>query len=342
MRVSSRLVQIWYIAWMASFQQRGEKWRAVVRRKGHPTQTETFERKADAQRWARKIEGAIDQGEFSAPSKVPLADLLTRYRNEVTPHKAGHKWETTRINKMLKLPWVNMPVSDVTDAMGHWVETQRAVVSSATINRELNVLSGVFTYVIKRWKVGLRSNPVRTIVRPARTKARTRRVLPAELQKLWGHFGAAPPTTSRSYVPWAFEFAIETGLRTGELIKLRWEDVNLEEGWVYVRPSKNGDSRHALLTVRAGEILQALPRTAETVFPINAGTLGVMFRGGCKDLSIINLHFHDARHEATSRLAKKLSVMELAAVIGHRDLKSLLVYYNPTPAELAAKLRGAG
>lgn len=325
---------------MASFQQRGDKWRAIVRRKGHPTQTETFERKADAQRWARKIEGSIDQGEFYAPSKEPLAKLLERYRDEVTPHKAGHKWETTRINKLLKLPWVHLPVSQVGDAIGHWVEAQRSVVSDATINRELNVLSGVFTYAIKRWKVGLRSNPIRAIVRPAKSRARTRRVADSELQRLWSHFGVGAPSTSKAYVPWAFEFAMETGLRTAELLKLRWADVNLEEGWVFVLPSKNGDSRHALLTPRATELLQALPRVADTVFPLNAGTLGVMFRAGCKAVGITNLHFHDARHEATSRLAKKLSVMELAAVIGHRDLKSLLVYYNPTPAELAAKLRG--
>lgn len=327
---------------MASFQQRGEKWRAVVRRKGHPTQIETFERKADAQRWARKIEGSIDQGEFYAQSKEPLAKLLRRYRDEVTPHKAGHKWETTRINKLLKLPWVDLPVSEVGNAIGHWVEEQRAVVSNATINRELNVLSGVFTYAIKRWRVALRSNPIRAIARPAKSKARTRRVADSELRRLWSHFGVGAPSTAKSYVPWAFEFAVETGLRTAELLKLRWEDVNLEEGWVFVLPSKNGDSRHALLTQRAAELLQGLPRVADTVFPVNAGTLGVMFRAGCKAVGVADLHFHDARHEATSRLAKKLSVMELAAVIGHRDLKSLLIYYNPTPAELAAKLRGGG
>ena len=160
-----------------------------------------------------------------------------------------------------------------------------------------------------------------------------------ELAALWGHFGMSPPTKIKHYVPWMFEFSCETGMRTAELLRLRWIDVNWEGGWVYVLPSKNEDERHALLTERAEELLRGLPHTSECVFPVNSGTIGVEFRDGCKALGIQNLHFHDSRHEACSQLAKKLSVMELAAVIGHRDLKSLQIYYNPTPQELSAKLR---
>lgn len=327
---------------MATYQQRGEQWRAIVRRKGFPSQSKTFARKTDAQKWARKIEGTIDDGDFYVSSKATVRELLERYRKEVTPTKAGWKWETTRIDKLLREPWVELRAAEAADAIGHWAEEQRAVLSAASINRELNVLSGVFTYAIKRWRIRLRSNPIRSIVRPPKTKARTRRVLDSELSRLWSYFTVAAPTTTKSYIPWLFEFAIETGLRTAELLKLRWMDVNVGEGWIYVLPSKNGDARHALLTPRAVEILAAMPHRADTVFPVNAGSVGVMFRAACKALGIKDLHFHDARHEATSRLAKKLSVMELASVIGHRDLKSLLVYYNPTPAELAAKLRGGG
>ncbi len=123
-------------------------------------------------------------------------------------------------------------------------------------------------------------------------------------------------------------------------MRLRWSHVDSAQGTLYVLHGKNGDDRHALLTERAEELLRGLPRLDDRVFPVNAGSIGVEFRDACKALGIKDLHFHDSRHEATSQLAKRLSLQELAAVIGHRDYKSLQTYYNPTAAELAAKLRG--
>jgi integrase len=193
---------------------------------------------------------------------------------------------------------------------------------------------------MKRWRVKLRVNPMRDIDKPTKDKARNRRVKQSEIDAIWGHFGRHEPTIQRHYIPWMFEFACETGMRLGELTKLRWEDVNPEERWVYVLPSKNGDDRNGLLTVRAVELLAGLPRNLERVFPTNVGSVGTEFRRALKELGLSDLHFHDSRHEATSRLAKWLSVLELARVVGHRDLKSLMTYYNPTPAELAAKLPG--
>jgi integrase len=81
-----------------------------------------------------------------------------------------------------------------------------------------------------------------------------------------------------------------------------------------------------------------MERRSAHVFPVNKESAGATFRKLRKKLGIEDLRFHDTRHEATSRLSKKLHVLELAATIGHRDLKSLMVYYNPTADELADKL----
>jgi integrase len=110
---------------------------------------------------------------------------------------------------------------------------------------------------------------------------------------------------------------------------------------VHVRQSKNGDERQVPISQRAVELLSLLPKEEEGVFPVNAGSFGVCFREVCKELGIVDLHFHDTRHEAVSRLARVFPILQLAAVIGHRDLKSLQVYYNPTVQELAQHLRGA-
>lgn len=52
----------------------------------------------------------------------------------------------------------------------------------------------------------------------------------------------------------------------------------------------------------------------------------------------VDLTFHDARHEACTRLARKLEVLDLARMIGHRDPRSLMIYYNPTASEIAERL----
>lgn len=327
---------------MAAYQERNGRIRAIVRRKGLPPLSKTFDRKTDAAKWARQVESQIDEGDFQAPIKMTVRELLKKYQEEVTPTKAGSKWESTRIDLLMKQGFADKPLHNCVDAICDWREKRAKQVQASSLNRELNVLSGVFSFAIKRWRVKLKANPIKSVVRPPRTKARTRRVASQELAALWQHFGLSPPVKQRYYVPWMFEFACETGLRLGELVRLRWQDVDLSGHTLYVLPGKNGDDRHALLTPRAEELLQGLPRPTDHVFPVHAASIGVEFREACKALGIKNLHFHDSRHEATSQLAKKLLLQELAAVIGHRDYKSLQTYYNPTPAELAQKLRGGG
>jgi integrase len=102
--------------------------------------------------------------------------------------------------------------------------------------------------------------------------------------------------------------------------------------------TKNGDERRVPLSPRARAILAALPRSDGPVFGLDAGTRDVMFRRARDAAQLANLHFHDSRAEAIWRLSKKLDVMELARVIGHRDLKSLMLYYQTDADELADRL----
>jgi integrase len=108
--------------------------------------------------------------------------------------------------------------------------------------------------------------------------------------------------------------------------------------------TKNYDERFVPLSTRAVELFAKVRGRDETkVFTFSSATLDTLFRKARSKVekempAISSLHFHDTRHEACTRLSRKLAVLELARVIGHRDLKSLLIYYNPTPEELAAKL----
>lgn len=343
MRVSGHLVQRWYIIFsMPTYQERDSRVRAIVRLKGHKPISKTFNTKTLARQWATKVEAAMLQGDWVSPTKHTFRSVAERYLEEVN----CDRWTTNRLKSLLRQEhWVNWPLTSCEDALAEWIEERRKEVKPNTVRREAAIISSLMTHAMKRWRIKLRSNPMRSVELPAKDKPRNRRVKPSEIAGLWEHCGDTIPNRSygstRAYIPWMFEFACETGMRLGEITAIEWEHINTEERWVLVAKSKNGDSRHALLTVRALQLLEKLPRRADRVFPVNKDSFGTEFREATKALGFADLHFHDSRHEACTRLARFLTVMELARVIGHRDLRSLMVYYNPTAAELAGKLDGA-
>lgn len=259
-------------------------------------------------------------------------NIFERYRDEVSSKKPGGRWEQIRINRLLRELKGNPSVEE----LKAWRDMRLAKVSPASVNRELNLISSVYSHAIYEWNYK-HPNPVKAIKRPPRTKPRKRRIQQNELADLCAT--SAPRKgygQTLDYVRWMFEFGIETGLRLGEMTDLLWADTH--EKYVHVKKSKNGDERDVPLTLRAREIIAAMERRSAYVFPVNKDSASATFRKLRKKMGIVNLRFHDSRHEATSRLSKKLHVLELAATIGHRDLKSLMVYYNPTADELADKL----
>ncbi len=339
MLVPSSLVQFWYTCAMATYQERDGRIRAIIRRKGHPVKSKTFGRKSDAVKWARKVESDLDHGGF-VESKESVKALMLRYRDEVSEKKRGWKWEQTRIDNIIKQPWSDMKASDCADELNDWAQRRRKEVSDATVNRELNILSGVFTHAMKFWRVKLTRNPVSIVVRPPNSKARNQRINQAMVDKFWNH-DRGREHSIRWYVPIMVEFGIETALRLSEMCNLEWDHIHEDESWLHVVKSKNGDDRKVPMSPRAIELLKLVPKDTDNVFPIQEGSFGVIFRKVCKELRIVDLHFHDTRHEAVSRLARIYPVLQLAAISGHRNLKSLQVYYNPTIQELVQHMHGA-
>lgn len=134
----------------------------------------------------------------------------------------------------------------------------------------------------------------------------------------------------------AFLLALETAMRAGEICGIKWADVSPKS--VELPRTKNGDRREVPLSARAREIIALLPNGAPTVFDLNNGSRDTFWRAARARAGIANLTFHDSRAEAIWRLSKKLDVMELARMIGHRDLASLMIYYNTTADELADRL----
>lgn len=231
---------------------------------------------------------------------------------------------------------------DITpEEIEHWIaQRKKAGLADNSIRRELTLLSAVFEAAIKwRWTD---RNPTREADKPKPGAARTRRISETEISLLVDAFGyheSEPVNNAWQALGVAFLLAIETGMRQGEIYAMTWENVHLDKRYVHLPRTKNGDRRDVPLSRKAIALLEQMRGLhAEKVFPYLQSSAGVQWRRALKMAGIEDLHFHDTRHEACSRLAQIFSMLELAKIIGHRDPRSLMIYYNPTASELAAKL----
>lgn len=214
-------------------------------------------------------------------------------------------------------------------------------ISGATVNRELNLLSHVFSVARREWK-WISDSPTKEVRRPKAAPPRDRRPSADEIERLCLSCGFNDETASTmsQRVALAFLFAIETAMRAGEICALLPDWI---EGNVVHLPAgltKNGFKRDVPLSRRALELLSYLPdsEAGKPVFGLAPKSLDALFRKVRDRCAIEGLTFHDTRHEAITRLAKKLNVLELARMVGHRDLRMLQVYYNETAAAIAQRL----
>lgn len=334
---------------MASFRKRSGRWQARITRKGHADLTKTFTSREDAQKWARTVEREIDTGSFLPHHRAAdqtLAELIERYRLEVVPKLRGSPTEHFRLQTIERLMGHIQLALVNPAAIASFRDRRLKEVSPSTCLRELQSLSALLGHAQMEWQL-LASNPVQAIRKPSPNKARDRRLSAEEELRL---LAALTPAQRLSDGRWSqgirniwlkplTQLALETAMRRGELLSLRWEHVDLAKRTAYLPQTKNGDSRTAPLTTAAVEVLRSLPRAIDgRVFPLTPNAVKQAWDRARIRAGLPDLHFHDLRHEAASRLAERLNVLELASVTGHRDLRMLQRYTHLRAETLALKL----
>jgi integrase len=319
---------------MASFRKRSGHWTVEVNTRGK-REFATFHTKAEAAAWALDREAEL-AGRKAYTGTV--ADVLQQYAKDVSPTHRGERWERTRLARLERDPLAAVPLASLTPAdIAAWRERRLRAISGASVRRELVLLTAAFEVARREWG-WLRTNPARDVKKPPSPPSRKRRIPPDEVDRLMLAFGLGDglrADTAMQRTGLAFLFALETAMRAGEILALTETDVHLRERYVRVAQSKNGDARDVPLSSAAIKILKALPGH---VFAVDPGTRDVLFRRAKVAAEIPDLHFHDARAEAIWRLSRKLDPLELARVVGHRDLRSIMLYYRPTVSELATRL----
>lgn len=335
---------------MASFSKEKAGWRVQIAVQGM-RESRTFATKAEASTWAAQRETEIRTEKATGVQRGrTVDDAFRRYEKEVSVHKRGHEKESIRLAAIGRMvvdgvPLKDWKLADITpEVLGKWRDHRLTVdkVLGSSVNRDLNLLSHVFGSAVKEWK-WLAKSPTTDVRRPDDPAPRDRLYTQDEIDRLCAALGidadqVEPVETISQRVGVAFLFAIETAMRAGEICSLMPEHIN---GRVATLPqTKNGTKRDVPLSTRAAALLKLLPAPEEggTVFGVTAKSLDALFRKARTRAVVEGATFHDTRHLAITRLARKLNVLDLARMVGHRDLRQLQIYYNESAADMAARL----
>jgi integrase len=275
-----------------------------------------------------------------------VRELVQRYVAEVTPGKKSARSERLRLQMWADSPFGTAWADAVRPSMlAQWRDDRVASGrAGSTVRNDLNALSAVYRHAASEWGYERLENPAARLKRPAIGAGRTRRVGDAELEAL-------KRCTQSSELPTVIDLAVETGMRLSEIVTLRWERVDLRTRTLELVDTKNGYGRVVPLSTRAVGVLSALRgdivrRLDGRVFAISPHSATVAFRRAAARLRQmsgssmgVDLHFHDLRHEAVSRLFERgLSVVEVAAISGHRSIQMLHRYCHMNARALTAKL----
>lgn len=355
---------------MATIRKRGSyQWEVQIRRRGYPRQNKTFETRVEADAWARMIESEMSRGVWVSrgeAERTTLLEALDRYERDVTPGKRSAAQEKRLLNTLKSLDLAKSALAairtaDLSRLRDEWLKE----VQPATVVRRLALISHVFTVARRDWGMEGLLNPADLVRKPRVNNARDRRVIDdegdtsdREIQR--GELERIVSAAGRSkLLPAVVVLAVETAMRRSELVALKWEDVDLERRTAFLpkTKTKNGEARTVPLSPRAISMLQSLgSKPSGKVLPMSPDSVTQAFDRArdrarsqyieeCQKASIepdarflVDLHLHDLRHEATSRMAAIFAMHELAKITGHKDTRMLLRYYHPKPEELAKKL----
>ena len=322
---------------MGCVRKRGNSWNAQVRISGWRSFTKTFQTKLDAKQWTVNLEKELRSKPIPEKNikNLKLKDLFNKYKFEILPKLKSHKIVTYKLNFLSRLWLGEIKVINLTKGhLEQFCKDRKLVVKDGTIKSELMLIKRIVKIATDKWNYGIPFNAFYGIELPSPHKPRNRRATQEELSILIAHANKQRNT----YISTIIQFAVETGMRRSEILKLKWIDVNLETRIASLYDTKNGDDRHIPLTKTAVQLLSNLTQLSDFVFPISANCLRLAWERCRKKSNIKGLRFHDLRHEAVSRYFEMgLSVPEVALISGHKDVRQLFRYTHLKPESLIAK-----
>lgn len=325
--------------------KRERRWQVRIRRTGRPPLFKTFERKIDAEAWARAQEREMDLGRTVVTSSTTLRDLMLRYAKEVSPTKDSGLEEAARLTRIADHPAFKYPAHQIdAETIAKYRDRRLKDVMGSTVNRELTIISAVVRHAAREWGEPLKQDLVSNVRRPKNPLPRERLISPPELKALLTEADNYPPKPTFKCL---LVVAAETAMRRGDLANLEWRDIRLSKKYARVKKGKNGEPREVPLSRRARAAFRLLrwvnPPTDpnQLVFGYSdPHSITTAFRRVRKRSGVTPCTFHDIRHLGITQLASKLGPLELAKAVDHKDLKRLLDYFHESAEKLAGRLDG--
>lgn len=344
---------------MASIRkQKSGRWRVQVRRKGHCL-SETFLRRDDAKTWATETERQIDRGETPKPSRIAglstfgeLIDLHIADMKEVGKAPGRSKDATLRMLKR-RLGRLRLEQLDRERLLRFGRERAAEGAGPVTLSVDIGYIKTIIVGAAAIHGLNISAEPV-DLARAAlsrlglvgKSNERDRRPTEEELEKLFACFDG----NERMTIPMSriIKFAIATAMRQEEIFRITWSDFNVRTKMQWIRDRKDprqkkgNDQQIPLLDVSGYDALGLIQEQRairgnedDRIFPYNHKSAGTAFTRACQALRIDDLHFHDLRHEGTSRLFEAGFRIEHAALVtGHKDWKMLRRYTHLRPETL--------
>ena len=336
---------------MASLTNINGRWRALVRRKGHPAFCQTFATKAQAAAWARQIEADIDRGEAPAAEvvlgrRVTVGELIDAYRKlRAASRPISDDANEHYMLKALKggLGTLDAARLQVADLMGYAQARSEAGAGPYTINMDVGKLGTVLRLTSAHLKLNLPD--VVAQARPLLAHMgliggggkRERRPTEDELHNLVRWLASERGQVYADVVL----FAVATAMRRGEIVRVAWADLDPAKKMLLVRDRKDprqkaGNDQWVPLLGGAWALVQAQPSDrGGRIFPLHEQTISKYFKAACDALSVPDLHFHDLRHEGISQLFEQgFDIPRVALVSGHKSWNNLKRYAQLKPEDL--------
>ncbi|OWT61984.1 tyrosine-type recombinase/integrase [Candidimonas nitroreducens] len=302
----------------------------------------------EAKAWGSARETELLERAAKTPAELhTIREAFEKYRDEVSCHKEGARHEALRLNAFVRdfprLAALTLAEFD-TPHLAEWRDARLEKVQPASVNRDVNLIRNVFTKARKEWK-WMEHKPFDGLDLPPDGPPRDRRIHPWKevrpILRALGYVSGQEPRTKQQEVALAWLVGMRSCMRAAEILRLGSDTLSMKTGVARVK--------HKMQYVTKRPRVIPLPRRAlrllrvvqhrEQCFTVDSASLDTLFRRARDSLMIQNLHFHDSRAEALTRLAREVDVLTLSKISGIRDVKLLLeTYYRETPEQIAARI----
>lgn len=333
-------------------------WRAQIRRKGRYL-NETFLRRKDAEEWALDMERRIDRQEpvvtrRSRDAKL-FGDLVALHRQDMEEVgiKVGRSKDFCLVALDETLGHLKITELDRERFIKFGKDRAKEGAGPVTVGMDFGYIRTVLSHAaavhgltISTESLDLARLALKRLGLIGKGSERDRRPTQNELDRIT----AALDENPRQIIPVAriVRFAVATAMRQEEICRVEWRDFDPAARMLLIRDRKDprkksgNDQRIPLLNVSGYDAIKIIEEQARfsniregRIFPYNGRSVGTAFRRHCKDLKIEDLHFHDLRHEGTSRLFEVgFTIEQVALVTGHKDWKMLRRYTHLKPEAL--------